>query len=67
MGTKGKWYLWLNQAAASRLFWAGDGWTSEPKEAMFFNTLTEANNEAHFRANRSTKSEVVVDQATKNI
>lgn len=67
MNSTGKWYLWKNQAAARREYWTGVCWTADPKKTMFFNTLEEANSEAHHRANRTTECEVVVDQATKNI
>ena len=63
----GKWYLWRNMAETPRHFWTGVSWMPDPKKAMFFNTLQEANSEAHHRANRTTKSEVVVDQTTMNI
>jgi hypothetical protein len=68
MNSQGKWYLWKNQAASQREFWSPEGrWTTNAKEAAFFDSLQEANNEAHHRASKSTTYYVVADQATLDV
>ena len=67
MNSKGKWFLFRNEAASRNLYWNGSSWTHDAREALFFETLQDANNEAHHRANRTTTSEVCADQATRNI
>jgi hypothetical protein len=67
MDSTGKWYLWRNMAESPRHFWTGVSWMPDPTKAMFFSSFKEADSEARDRADCTTKAEVVVGRATRNV
>jgi hypothetical protein len=67
MDSTGKWYLWKNEATTQREFWSANGWTKIAKEAAFFDSELDAHDEAAYRADGTTRAEVVVDRATRNV
>ena len=68
MKTTGKFYIWMNQASANPYYWnqTAQNWTSNPREATFFDTVDEAAAEA-FYADDYGPGEAIVTQATKDI
>lgn len=67
-GTKSKFYIWLNQTAAQPAYWRqpAQNWTTEAKDATFFDTRAAAEAEAVY-AERVGPGEAVIARATKNI